>query len=156
MGAWSRLASGSWVRLWTLELNTVEGSRYSGGSQYDSGVDLKKISSEKLASRFRPSGKSRGRTGWGGRVNTGEAESAAQVRRLDLTSERYSEKICGFSRGALISWFLWESNCVLSFGPGGFVLHPASYVRQEGERVGSSWLEASCSLEFNPPLISRS
>jgi hypothetical protein len=54
------------------------------------------MSSEKLASRFHPSRVSRGRTGWTGRVNTGEVESAVEVRRLDLTSERYSEKICGF------------------------------------------------------------
>jgi hypothetical protein len=124
--------------------------------KYDSGVDLKKISSEKLASHFRPSGVSRGRTGWTGRANTGEVESAVEVRRLDLTSERYSEKICGFSQGALIPWFVWGSNCILSFGPGGFVLHPASRVRKEGKTVGSSWLEASCSPEFNPPLVSRS
>jgi hypothetical protein len=78
--------------------------------KYDSGVDLKKISSEKLATRFRPSEKSRGRTGWTDRVNIGKAESAVEVRRLDLTSEGYSEKICGFSRGALIPWFVWGSN----------------------------------------------
>jgi hypothetical protein len=55
-----------------------------------------KISGEKLVSSFHPSGVSRGCTGWTGRAKTGEVESAVVVRRLDLTSERYSEIICDF------------------------------------------------------------
>jgi hypothetical protein len=65
------------------------------------------------------------------------AGSAVEEQRLDRTSERYSEKSVFFSRVALFPWFVWGSNCSLSVGPGGFVLHPARYVRQADEAVGS-------------------
>jgi hypothetical protein len=151
---WTNLAVREQSSVLTLVLNYGGDSRSSGGPEvpFRSGpeVDIERGANVSFPSQWSVPG----RTGWTGRINAGEVESAVEVRRLDHTSERWEN--LWFSREALIPWFMWGSNCILNFGPGGFVLHPASYVRQEGERIGSSWLEASCSLEFNPPLTSKS